>query len=295
MEVDEVLNCLQNIVDTYDEKLKPSITVNYETPDIKISKEMRNACSIAYDMISYWHDNSCVGDDDIPYPRNLMLEIGLNKKEILNAPEDGIEHVLSLLSERENKIMHLRFKEQKTLEEIANMFNVSRSWINVIIIKCLGKLRYPTNKNIIRHGVNYMNELNCAKNDLLQAKKEINLEITKVLGDKNLLCSIINADKKYEMDKHILEDFIEKYGAVGIDALNLSVRAYNALLRSGHKKLSDIAGLTTGDLLKIRNLGLTSAIEIMKKVWIYGIKLKDDIGISEKIKEESENNEEVDE
>jgi len=56
-----------------------------------------------------------------------------------------------------------------------------------------------------------------------------------------------------------------------IDALDLSVRAYNCLKRAGFDHIGELALATSdGDILKkIRNCGTKSANEIMEHMFIY--------------------------
>ena len=55
-----------------------------------------------------------------------------------------------------------------------------------------------------------------------------------------------------------------------LDELNLSVRAYNALTRAGHKTVSDVKCLIRTDTLKnIRNCGKKTVREIMAKIDSY--------------------------
>lgn len=76
-----------------------------------------------------------------------------------------------------------------------------------------------------------------------------------------------------------------------IDKLDLSVRAYNCLLRSDVYSLNQLRYLLLGnrhpkssrDIFEIRNLGIQTAIEIMKIAIDYGVIRADEIGSSSKI------------
>ena len=66
-------------------------------------------------------------------------------KELL---KDEIDNVLSTLTERERKVLQLRFGlidgRQRTLEEVGKEFNVTRERIRQIEAKALRKLKHPT-------------------------------------------------------------------------------------------------------------------------------------------------------
>ncbi len=56
---------------------------------------------------------------------------------------------------------------------------------------------------------------------------------------------------------------------IQVDIIELSRRPYNAFLRSGRSSLLDLLQSTRDDLLKIRNMGLQSADEIINKMEKY--------------------------
>ena len=62
----------------------------------------------------------------------------------------------------------------------------------------------------------------------------------------------------------------EKLLNMTIDDLDLSVRSYNCLKRSGTKTLRDLVAKTEDDLMKVRNLGKKSLKEVVEKVHSLG-------------------------
>ncbi len=62
--------------------------------------------------------------------------------------------------------------------------------------------------------------------------------------------------------------------SVSIDDLELSVRSYNCLKRSGIRTIQELANMTRADVEKIKNLGKTSLREIRKKLQDYGLTFK---------------------
>lgn len=65
-----------------------------------------------------------------------------------------INQVLSTLTEREEKVLRLRFGledgRSRTLEEVGQQFNVTRERIRQIEAKALRKLRHPNRSNKVR-------------------------------------------------------------------------------------------------------------------------------------------------
>ena len=61
-----------------------------------------------------------------------------------------------------------------------------------------------------------------------------------------------------------------------IKALNLSVRAYNCLMRAGITTIDRLCDTTQSELLKIRNMGLKSSEEILSKLKENNLSLKEE-------------------
>jgi RNA polymerase primary sigma factor len=74
-----------------------------------------------------------------------------------NEASSRIEQVLSSLSEREEKIIRMRFGigigSEHTLEEVGKFFNLTRERIRQIEIKALKKLRHPARSKMLREYV----------------------------------------------------------------------------------------------------------------------------------------------
>ncbi len=72
---------------------------------------------------------------------------------------------------------------------------------------------------------------------------------------------------EYMVDKEILQKTIEE--------MDLSIRTYNCLKRANIHTVEELIEKTEDDMLKVRNLGLKSLHEIIKKLDEYGLKLQD--------------------
>ena len=79
----------------------------------------------------------------VPYPITLLKE--------------QLEEVLGTLTEREQKVLTLRFGLEdgraRTLEEVGKEFNVTRERIRQIEAKALRKLRHPSRSRKLKSGV----------------------------------------------------------------------------------------------------------------------------------------------
>jgi RNA polymerase primary sigma factor len=74
-----------------------------------------------------------------------------------NEASNKIEQVLSSLTEREEKIIRMRFgigvSSEHTLEEVGKYFNLTRERIRQIEIKALKKLRHPARSKLLKEYV----------------------------------------------------------------------------------------------------------------------------------------------
>lgn len=71
-------------------------------------------------------------------------------------------------------------------------------------------------------------------------------------------------------------EVVEDYSNVGIETLNLSVRAYNCLKRANKNTLQDLIEMTTDELMSIKNFGKKSAEEVIQTLNERGFFLADD-------------------
>ena len=72
----------------------------------------------------------------------------------------------------------------------------------------------------------------------------------------------------------------QKVNEITIDNVGFSISTYNCLKRAGVLTLRDIAFMTKGELLKVRNLGKTNLLEIANKLNEYSMTLKDEIDVA---------------
>ena len=91
------------------------------------------------------HLGDFIPDEDAPAPAEVASLTLLNEQ---------INQVLSTLTEREEKVLKLRFGledgRSRTLEEVGQQFKVTRERIRQIEAKALRKLRHPNRSNKIR-------------------------------------------------------------------------------------------------------------------------------------------------
>lgn len=67
-----------------------------------------------------------------------------------------------------------------------------------------------------------------------------------------------------------------KYNALNLEELDLSVRSYNCLKRNGLKTVQDLCNMKESELMTVRNLGKKSYKEIIDKLDKMGLRLQSD-------------------
>ena len=87
------------------------------------------------------------------YPYNLLKDIGDDMPDTLNEDQTkGLQYAISTLNAREQKILKLKYEDNKTLQEIGEEFSLSGSRVGQINAKALRKLRHHKRSNRIKYG-----------------------------------------------------------------------------------------------------------------------------------------------
>ena len=186
------------------------------------------------------------------YPYNVAVATLFNvytptEKERLDAAYSvyvpGLLKAMEHLTEKEQKVLTLRYKHDFTLDDVAAEFNVTRE-----------RARQIENKALRIIG--------SAGERQLWDFEYIKYETARVA--------------RVEYLKHLKIDFANA-GAdadVRIDVLGLSTRSYNCLRRSGIDTLTKLSEMTYDDFMNVRNIGRKSLEEIIEKAREYGITFK---------------------
>ena len=210
------------------------------------------------------------------YPYNLIPVInGENDDSYLrtNADEDyqepkkyyspGImEEVMNeVLTERENKVLQMRYQWDMTLEEAGKECGVTRERIRQVEAKAIRKLRFQQHKGTFSCVPE--SELREAQGEAEHYKAQaeyLQAELDKIRN--------ITPEQRTEAEKK--GTFLE----TSILELDLSVRSYNCCKRAGINTLGDLSMKTLNDMYHVRNLGRRSLQEIEKKMSEYGLRFK---------------------
>ena len=207
------------------------------------------------------------------YPYNLLREVvgadpddAESVREMLKYDISAFNESLTELSEREQKVLSLRFEQGLTYERVGKHLGVTRERIRQVEARGIRKLR--------SRRLRMLSQV-VPLSDLLDAKKEIerleieNRALKKMFKKAYKIFHITNIDVE-EAAKEVAEEASAEANepnlSVPIDELELSVRSYNCCKRAGYNTVGDFVGKTTEDLSHIRNLGRKSMDEVMSKL-----------------------------
>ena len=209
-----------------------------------------------------YEDSSEVSDEEAERMNNLYIPYLFN--------------LLSTATERERKVIELRFKDGLTLQQVGSEFNISRTKIAEIEAKALRKLRMKSRRLRIFIDIDQLNDwerleekaillgIECQglkfENEVIRS--ELWNRLQRYKGSPSI-DDIIQARKKVLTGSH---DHNEYYFSEGIDELELSVRAYNALKSGGSSDIKDLLYASVDDLVELRRSGRKSFDELLEKM-----------------------------
>lgn len=195
------------------------------------------------------------------YPYNLAVAVYGDDvlKEWCFDPK-RLEAAVADLTERQQKVLKCRYQNHMNLEDTGKEFGVTRERIRQVEAKALRMLRHPRQR--------FCFDVDKMLSDLCDAQTE---------RDRLRLENVTLKDKLEAMPKPEPEPEPEhpkeQKKLIPIDNLELSVRSWNCLHRAGYRYISDLEGITEEKLMRVRNLGRKSMLEIESKLLEHGIEV----------------------
>lgn len=217
---------------------------------------------------------------EAPWPYNLLEDIFCKSwEEPLSASqEDGLEYVLTTLTERERNIVLLYYEQDLNLRQIGEQYQVTEERIRQILHKAVRKLRHPSRQRPVKLGYDKTGrekELQARAKALdeyekhLQEKEAALNSVGKLLSMK--AATTINEAKSLGVELEI--DRVAALGDLPIEELDMSVRAFNVLYRAGIRTVSEII-MNADKLSSLRNMGRKTLEEIVEKIYeVCGVRL----------------------
>lgn len=209
------------------------------------------------------------------YPMNLLIavrEIPLESEEyqpdLWRFDMRRFRELIFDLNDREQRIIEARYQFGMTLDECAAAFGVGRERVRQIQKKAERKLRHWS---VVKGCVIVDRD---AYEELKKKYDRLTFQYAELEKKYNMLAENAQAEKSEESPIDL--------GKIGIEELDLSVRAYNCIKRAGIETLKDIIDFDQHQELDIkggssrtrntnwftiRNLGRKSLIEVAQKTF----------------------------
>lgn len=220
--------------------------------------------------------------NEYEWPYNLMAAMCLDGEDALETLGDigNVEVAMCMcrLTEREKIVLRTRYVRGLNLNETAKEFGLSRERIRQIEAKALRKMRGPNGNMrapvyIMEHGAKAYVEMRIERGiqERIDARRaELEKEYQTKMAELN---RIIEERGLEPIPATVVDEARENVMVTQTEELNLSVRAYNCLKRSGCDTVRDILRKypTYEDAMKIRNLGRKSMEEVSVVLRGYGV------------------------
>ena len=179
------------------------------------------------------------------------------KEKLYEVYLPGLMESMKTLSDREQKVLELRYLHGLNLEQCGYRFGVTRERIRQVEAKALRKMRHPSRSRMFLKASDDL--LDRAWKEMEEASR-IRLEAIRI--------------REGAFDDLIREKKVEPVNTeIPIDELELSVRSWNCLRRAGVNYISDMDGWTQERLMRVRNLGRKSMMEIIDRLRERGIEV----------------------
>ena len=203
------------------------------------------------------------------WPYNLLDAMEMEEDPLCALDDIGTLEVamaMSSLTPREKLVIRLRYGQEMTLKEVGEVIGVKQERARQIEGKALRKLLYPKGAGyVIRYGVKAYVEMRILEG-VEQGLKAKEAELEGIYRQKLAAVGCEMAQDEQKVWDRIL--------SLTVEEMDLSVRAYNCLKRSGNDTVEDIVTRYPDyeSAIHIRNLGRKSLEEISDKLRSYGIK-----------------------
>lgn len=139
------------------------------------------------------------------------------------------------------------------------------------------KVELKTEPTRVGHDANYEKLVLTVETDGSMKASDAVAMAAKILDEHFKLFENLNEAVKDATVMAVSQQKTEnKYNALNLEELDLSVRSYNCLKRNGLKTVQDLCNMKESELMTVRNLGKKSYKEIIDKLDAMGLHLQSD-------------------
>jgi len=139
------------------------------------------------------------------------------------------------------------------------------------------KVNYNVENARVGQSMNYDKlTIEVETNGTLSAREVTSLSAKIIQDHTELFVELVESMQGFSVLKTREEDKQQRVLEMSIEDMELSVRSFNCLKRAGINTVEDLTKKSKEDMLKVRNLGLKSLEEVIKKLESYGLGLRND-------------------
>ncbi len=139
------------------------------------------------------------------------------------------------------------------------------------------KVNYNVENARVGQSMNYDKlTIEVETNGTLSAREVTSLSAKIIQDHTELFVELVESMQGLSVLKTREEDKQQRVLEMSIEDMELSVRSFNCLKRAGINTVEDLTKKSKEDMLKVRNLGLKSLEEVIKKLESYGLGLRND-------------------
>lgn len=139
------------------------------------------------------------------------------------------------------------------------------------------RVNYNVENTRVGQSMNYDKlTLEVETNGTLTAREVVSLSAKIIQDHTNLFVELVDSMKDLNILQAREDEKQHKVLEMTIEDMDLSVRSYNCLKRANINTVSDLTKKSKDDMLKVRNLGLKSLEEVIKKLEDLGFGLRND-------------------
>ena len=139
------------------------------------------------------------------------------------------------------------------------------------------KVNYNVENARVGQSMNYDKlTIEVETNGTLSSREVTSLSAKIIQDHTKLFVDLVDDMKDLNVLKTREEDKQQKVLEMSIEDMELSVRSFNCLKRAGINTVEDLTRKSKEDMLKVRNLGLKSLDEVIKKLESFGLGLRND-------------------
>ena len=209
------------------------------------------------------------------YPRNLLAAVfGEDHvpQELPSDIEQSLDYVLGTVSEREAKVLRMKYQEGEAIKDIASLFGVSSERVRQIIRKGERLLRHPSRSRYLRKGCAAVAKEESLRGQLLEQQTgKLEECIRSTLQPERFSGPLSEIPDAHDR----VDTILARSGIDTVEDMKPSVRLCNTLRRNGIDYVWELCFAQPNEILQLKFTGARQLAEIERLLKPYDLSLDD--------------------